>query len=208
MTRSESLKGVAHSTTPFAKPQGVPPRREINHLIVRGCLVSRVGGAFYSLRPSVRISISFAIRAVRDTPDAERLRLAFTLEQTRSQRKTDGTISVAGVRFELPSRFRTLGRVTVRYRRWDLSSAWVIDPRTKVVLARIRPLDKQANADGRRRTLAPLPDEPEVVKSAGLGDPMPPLMRKLLADYAATGLPPAYLPKDELPYTIEEDDDA
>lgn len=145
--------------------------------------------------------------AVRDTPDAERLRLAFTLEQTRSQRKSDGTISVAGVRFELPSRFRTLGRVTVRYRRWDLSSAWVIDPRTKVVLARIRPLDKLANADGRRRTLAPLPDAPEVAQSERSGDPMPPLMRKLLADYAATGLPPAYLPKDELPYTTEEEDD-
>ena len=28
-------------------------------------------------------------------------------------------------------------------------------------------------------------------------DPLPPLMRKLLADYAATGLSPAYLPKDE-----------
>lgn len=144
---------------------------------------------------------------VRDAPDAERMRLAFTLEQTRSQRKSDGTISIRGVRFELPSRFRTLGQVTVRYRRWDLSSAWVVDPRTKVVLARSRPQDKAANADRRRRTLAPLADEPDAMTSAGLDDPMPPLMRKLLADYAATGLPPAYLPKDELPQTIEEEND-
>jgi hypothetical protein len=28
-------------------------------------------------------------------------------------------------------------------------------------------------------------------------DPIPPLLRKLLADYAATGLPPAYIPKEE-----------
>lgn len=144
----------------------------------------------------------------RAAPTAEQLRLAFTLEETRGQRKSDGTISVAGVRFELPSRFRTLGRVTVRYRRWDLSSAWMIDPRTKVVLARLRPLDKAANANRQRRTLAELPDGPEPAPSGVSGDPMPPLMRKLLADYAATGLPPAYLPKDELPYLDEEDDDA
>jgi hypothetical protein len=27
---------------------------------------------------------------------------------------------------------------------------------------------------------------------------MAPLLRKLMADYAATGLPPAYIPKDDL----------
>jgi hypothetical protein len=29
-------------------------------------------------------------------------------------------------------------------------------------------------------------------------DPLPALLRKWLADYAATGLPPAYLPKEEI----------
>jgi hypothetical protein len=29
-------------------------------------------------------------------------------------------------------------------------------------------------------------------------DPLPALLRQWLADYAATGLPPAYLPKDEV----------
>lgn len=28
-------------------------------------------------------------------------------------------------------------------------------------------------------------------------NPIPPLLRKILADYAATGLAPAYLPKEE-----------
>jgi hypothetical protein len=32
---------------------------------------------------------------------------------------------------------------------------------------------------------------------------MAPLLRKLLADHAATGLPPPYLPKDELPTATE-----
>jgi hypothetical protein len=31
------------------------------------------------------------------------------------------------------------------------------------------------------------------------GPALPPLLRKLLAEYAATGLPPAYLPKDADP---------
>jgi hypothetical protein len=29
-------------------------------------------------------------------------------------------------------------------------------------------------------------------------DPLPALLRKWMADYASTGLPPAYLPKEEL----------
>ena len=33
---------------------------------------------------------------------------------------------------------------------------------------------------------------------AAAEEPLPPLMRKLLADYAATGLPPAYLPMEEI----------
>jgi hypothetical protein len=33
---------------------------------------------------------------------------------------------------------------------------------------------------------------------------MPPLLRRLVAEYAATGLPPAYLPKDE---NTDDDDD-
>jgi len=130
----------------------------------------------------------------RKAPPTEQLRRAFCKRESRTQRRSDGTISIQSVRFELPSRLRTLRRVTVRYARWDLSRAWVVDG-DDVVLARISPQDKAANADGRRRVLAPLPD----AELPAIGDehqPYPPLMRKLLRDYAATGLPPAYLPKD------------
>ena len=39
--------------------------------------------------------------------------------------------------------------------------------------------------------------EPE--PTPGSATTLPPLLRKLLAEYAATGLPPAYLPKHDDP---------
>lgn len=139
----------------------------------------------------------------RPAPSSEKLRVAFCAKHRRTQRKSDGTVSINAVRFELPSRLRTLRRPTLRYQKWDLSVAYVVDERDDIVLARIRPQDKTKNSDGRRRTVAPLTQTTEADESAKTDseksdtDPIPPLMRKYLADYAATGLPPAYLPKDE-----------
>ncbi len=53
----------------------------------------------------------------RASPDSEALRRAFRLEAARTQRKSDGTISIEGRRFEVPSRFRHLDRLWVRYAR-------------------------------------------------------------------------------------------
>ena len=62
-----------------------------------------------------------------------------------------------------------------------------------MILCALYPLDKAANADGRRRRLAP-PAPPMPLDPAPSTSPIAPLLRKLMADYAATGLPPAYLP--------------
>ena len=133
----------------------------------------------------------------RPALSVEDLRIAFCAEHRRTQRKSDGTVTIKGVRFELPSRLRTLRKPMIRYQSWDLSVAYVVDERDGTVLARIRPIDKARNFNGQRRTVAPLTQclAPEAQKTDA--DPIPPLMRKYLADYAATGLPPAYLPKDE-----------
>jgi hypothetical protein len=144
----------------------------------------------------------------RPTPDSKALRFAFTRRERRRQRHSDGTVAIKGVRFELPSHLRFLDSVWVRYQSWDLSMAYVVDERTDDQLARIVPVDKERNADSRRRSLEPVAD-PSL--SAPLDqdiDPLPPLMRKYLAEYAATGLPPAYFPKDEVPDTddLEEND--
>jgi transposase InsO family protein len=141
----------------------------------------------------------------RPCPSLATMQLYFTVKQTRMLRRSDCTISIQGVRFEIPSRLRTMSKLWVRYQRWDLSQAYVVDPRDhRVVIARIFPLNKQQNSDGRRRVLDSVcePDLPE--KS---GDPVPPLLRKLLSDYAQSGLPPAYIPLEDAIKSQEDNDD-
>ncbi len=139
----------------------------------------------------------------RPSPASEPLRLAFMTEEHRTQRKSDGTVSLDGRRFELPSRYRHLDRVAVRWARWDLGHVYLVDDRSGAVLCRLFPLDRTANADGLRRALEPLGSLPTPPPAPGIA----PLLEKLMADYRATGLPPAYLPKDDgTAATAEEDD--
>lgn len=136
-------------------------------------------------------------RVLRPAPELKTLRLAFSDRVTRKQRKSDGTISLDGIRFEIPNRLRTLDKVTLRYRSWNLTSAAVIDPRTGAELAQIFPIDKHRNATGFRRVFDDigLASYPKKIDDS---ERVAPLLEKMLADYAATGLPPAYVPKDEL----------
>jgi transposase InsO family protein len=128
----------------------------------------------------------------RESPTLEDLRLALTCEEGRSQRQGDGTISVEGTRFEVPVRFRHLRRVQVRYASWDLSSVWLVDKASGTPLTRIYPLDKARNSDGVRRVVDPQPLV-QTVEPTGIA----PLLRKLMSEYAATGLPPAYIVEEE-----------
>lgn len=130
----------------------------------------------------------------RPAPNADTLRLAFTRQLTRAPRRSDATVVVEGVRYELPPRFVHLHSVTLRSPSWDKSQMILVDPRTGGPLARLVPQDKIKNASGLRRTIQP-PETADATEPKK--DPMPALLRKWLADYAATGLPPAYLPKEE-----------
>ena len=131
----------------------------------------------------------------RPCPPPDDLRLAFCRESSRIQRRSDGTISLKGTRFEIPSRFRHFHKVTVRYASWNLARVHLTDPRMGTVLARIYPLDRARNADGLRRTLSPIDTGVNDATATETLTDLAPLLRKLLADYSATGLPPAYLPK-------------
>lgn len=135
----------------------------------------------------------------RDCPDSDTLRLAFTRSDTRTQRKSDGTLVIEGRRFEIPNRYRHLSRIEVRYAGWDLGLVHLVDERTGAVLARLFPQDKTLNASGLRRSLEPLSSastgpQPTPATPAPT---IPPLLARMLDKQAATGLPPPYLPKDE-----------
>lgn len=126
----------------------------------------------------------------RPAPGSQALREAFRIAVCRRLRRSDGTVSLEGRRFEIPNRFRHLQDVHLRYARWDLSRVDLIDARSGALLCAVHPLDKSANADGQRRRLDRLgPDLSPIAPTT-----MAPLLRQLLAEHAATGLPPAYLP--------------
>lgn len=128
---------------------------------------------------------------LRPAPNVETLVLAFTVRQGRIPRRSDGTVTIAGRRFEVPQRFVHLPRLELRFASWDLSRVWLMDESAGVVLARLYPLDRARNADRIRRPVTPAqrPSEPSS-EAPGIAA----LLRRYLADYAATGLPPAYLP--------------
>lgn len=160
-----------------------------------------------------------ATDVLRGSPSSQALREAFRLQVRRRQRQSDGTISLEGVRFEVPARYRHFRDLTVRYARWDLGRVDLVDPRQGTILAALSPLDRQANANG-QRLLFPLetpaaagdenspadrqsdgqPDHPtrdQPPPEQGRPEPeLPPLLKQILDAHAATGLPPAYLPKN------------
>lgn len=128
-------------------------------------------------------------------PATEKLQLAFTTEVRRLQRRSDGTLTLDGIRFEVPSRFGHLTELWLRYASWDLSAVYLADPKTGAILCRIYPVDKTKNAEGHRApraaVLPPAPPPPP--------PGMAPLLQKILHQYATTGLPPAYLPQTPTP---------
>lgn len=137
----------------------------------------------------------------RPSPSSDALRRAFRMKAERRQRKSDGTFTLDGVRFEVPSRYRQLTTLSVRYARWDLSCVDLYDERHGTRLCVVMPLDKASNADRRRRVR----EAPAPAGDATTPTPMPepeaiaPRLRELMAQYAATGLPPAYVPRAATP---------
>jgi putative transposase len=141
---------------------------------------------------------------LRPSPDSAALRAAFTRTERRTQRASDGTLVIDTQRFEVPNRYRHLREIHVRYASWDLSQVHLLDERSGQILCRLYPQDKQRNARAVRAPLEPLgaiaPDTTSGAVAIGSTDGgMAPLLAKLMAQQSASGLPPAYLPKDESP---------
>jgi hypothetical protein len=129
----------------------------------------------------------------RNVPETDKLHLAFTRRVTRKPRRSDATVVVEGIRYELPQRFSHMQSVVLRAPGWDKSRMILVDPKTDAPLAKLLPQNKTANASGIRKTI--LSQSTQTGPVGPLEHPA--LLKKWMADHAATGLPPAYLPKEE-----------
>lgn len=130
--------------------------------------------------------------AGRECPDTMTLQQAFTRQVSRKQRRSDGTISLHGKRFEVPSHHQHLTYVTIRYAQWDLSRISLIDAQTGKRLSTLYPQDKSKNADMHRKIR-----QQELPLDVPLNKPAP-YLEQLMEAFAATALPSPYIPKDEL----------
>jgi transposase InsO family protein len=141
----------------------------------------------------------------RPSPGTEALRSAFALRVTRSQRQTDGTVALDGVRFEVPQCYRHFETLRLSYARWDLSWADLLCPETNGILARVRPVPLERNARGIRVQVADAaPQENTNAKVEEIGDEnsnLPPLLARCLDEYAKLYPHAGYLP---LPPKTEE----
>jgi transposase InsO family protein len=129
---------------------------------------------------------------LRTCPESKKLRDAFRNEEVRKVRRSDGTIPIEGVRFEIPSRYRHLEKVRIRYARWDLSLVDLTDENTGAILCQLHPLNKAKNSSGERKSIEGKQD----LAITQTEDKMAPLLEEILSNYSATGLPFAYQPKE------------
>src|SRR5260370_15057421 len=114
-------------------------------------------------------------------PSTDKLQLAFTTEIRRIQRRSDRTLTVEGIRFQVPSRSAHLQELWLRYASWDLSTVYLADPKTGVILCRIYPVDKKKNAEGLRAPRTSAPSCPPPSSPA-----MAPSLRKIIQHYTTT----------------------
>ena len=132
---------------------------------------------------------------LRESPSPQTLRETFRQQTSRAQRRSDGTVSIEGIRFEVPSRFSHLARVDVRFSRWDRSQALLVDGHSNKILSVLYPVDRQANAEGKRA----LKEQASVEPMAKPTEEVAPLLANLMQQYVRTGQPPAYIPLDKNP---------
>lgn len=129
---------------------------------------------------------------LRPAPASKVLENAFRITETRCPRRSDGTVSIQGIRLEIPYSMRHLDRIVVRFARWDLSKAEIADRDTGESLFEIQPVNQRANASRHRR---PLPDEPVPVMPDDESEHEPaPLLKRCIDRQSICGVPWIPLP--------------
>lgn len=137
---------------------------------------------------------------LRPALDFNELKRCFRMRLTRSVRKTDATVTIDGVRFQLPQCYGHLDQIVLRYARWDLGEAEVLCPDTLKPIATIYPVNKLANSLANRSASIAVAEQTEdkAQESEELlslsHDWLPPLLARCLADHARENQLAGYLP--------------
>lgn len=138
-------------------------------------------------KPIERFMASASV--LRACPGSQELRLAFRLEDQRKQRRSDGTISVEGIRYEIPGRFRHIQKVKIRYARWDLSEVSLVSEQTGQIVCALYPINRELNASGHRRRMIPANMETE----DRVSDEIPPYLAELIKKFEDSGLTATFI---------------
>jgi putative transposase len=138
---------------------------------------------------------------LRQSPSFEDLKKCFRMRVKRAVRKTDGTLTLDGIRFQLPRCYVHLDEVQLRYARWDLGEAEILCPDSLKPLSVIFPLDKLTNSLAHR---AEDPDKaskinPEIVVDSEdvlslSTDKLPPLLARCLQQHSEQNRLSGYVP--------------
>jgi putative transposase len=138
---------------------------------------------------------------LRPAPELGELRRCFRQRCTRRQRLTDNTVTIDGVRFEVPTIYGHIEELTLRYARWDLGEAEILCPSTHKSLCTIHPVNRILNAQGLRKqrdgaqaakTKEESFDEEEILDLKS--DQLPPLLARCLERHHRMYSIPTYLP--------------
>ena len=109
----------------------------------------------------------------------------------RALMSDNGSAMLAAETTEGLARLGILHEKTLPYAPFHLT-----EPKTGAILCRLFPLDKRKNARGERAAKGSALARPTAAVSPAPSS-MAPLLQKLIQQYAITGLPPAYLPKQQ-----------
>ena len=133
--------------------------------------------------------------------DFNEMKRSFRMRLTRTVRRTDATVTLDGIRFQLPQHYAHFDQLVLRYARWDLGEAEILCPDTFKPLCQIFPVNKLANSSGMRgvnQSLSQKPreetnqisDELLTLECASL----PPLLARCLAKHARENRLSGYMP--------------
>ena len=131
----------------------------------------------------------------RPSPETADLKKAFTKVESRRQRKTDGTIGIAPERYEIPSAYRHLDLIHVRYAPWDMTTLYMIDPISKRFICRLLPWDKHGAADSARRVLSPSTET--VIFNQNVDSSLPEILQQMVDKHKESGRVPGYITLEE-----------